>query len=121
MGRRLLVSQTAWLWAVAGMVAAFSWPARGDAGGERSKGTPPQPVPADASAPPAVTADAGAPDPSHDFSCLARLEAHTIYSPDGDGLRSYKATIAPFTGKPHGWRLTSRRVLDEFKEERLPE
>src|SRR5204863_443747 len=49
------------------------------------------------------------------------LAVHTIYSPDGDGLRSYKATIAPFAGKPHGWRLTSRRVLDEFKEERLPE
>jgi hypothetical protein len=49
------------------------------------------------------------------------LRVYTVYSPDGDGLRVYSAEVAPSRRNKHGWRLTSRMALDEFKEERLPE
>jgi hypothetical protein len=52
----------------------------------------------------------------------ARLSVYTVYSPDGDGYRTFQAEVTPFRGKPiKTWRLVSRKVLDEFKEERLPE
>jgi hypothetical protein len=50
------------------------------------------------------------------------LHVYTVYSPDGDGRRSYTAELHPFHGKPRdSWLLYQRKVLDEFKEERLPE
>lgn len=50
------------------------------------------------------------------------LNVYTVYSPDGDGYRTFEAELNPSTKKgPRAWRLVARRVLDEFKEERLPE
>jgi hypothetical protein len=49
------------------------------------------------------------------------LNVYTVYTPDGDGLRTYDAEIHPYKGKPFAWRLKQQNVLDEFKEERLPE
>jgi hypothetical protein len=58
---------------------------------------------------------------SGDVDGSLSLEVYTVYTPDGDGLRFYEGTMRPYAGKPRGWRLTERKVLDEFKEERLPE
>ncbi len=50
------------------------------------------------------------------------LNVYTVYTPDGDGYRTYEAEIHRARRKPrHAWRLVQRQVLDEFKEERLPE
>jgi hypothetical protein len=51
------------------------------------------------------------------------LSIFTEYSPDGDGYRTFQAELQPAPKKePVGpWRLVRREVLDEFKEERLPE
>ena len=34
---------------------------------------------------------------------------------------AYDAEIHPYKGKPFAWRLKQQNLLDEFKEERLPE
>ncbi len=51
------------------------------------------------------------------------LSIFTEYSPDGDGYRTFQAELqpAPKKGVVGPWRLVRRDVLDEFKEERLPE
>ena len=50
------------------------------------------------------------------------LAVYTVYSPDGDGYRTYEAELSPSRRKrPMTWQLVQRSVLDEFKEERLPE
>ena len=60
------------------------------------------------------------------------LNVYTVYSPDGDGYRTFEAALAPTPPKPGGkrpasvptrapWRLVTERLYDEFREERLPE
>jgi hypothetical protein len=49
------------------------------------------------------------------------LSVYTVYTPDGDGYRVFAAEIHPFRGQSFAWHLCEENLLDEFKEERLPE
>src|SRR6185295_18870045 len=48
------------------------------------------------------------------------LRIFTVYSPDGDGRRTYDAELRPGRKPDGAWRVEERNVADEFGE-RLPE
>lgn len=50
------------------------------------------------------------------------LEIHTVYSPDGDGMREYQAEILPAKrSRDSPWHLAAHKAWDEFHDELLPE